>query len=59
MAAVLSLAGLGQRYLDARWPEEEGVLEALSEEIEDVQRQWREDLARAIRNEVVEAMPKR
>lgn len=46
------MAGLGERFLDARWPDDVGILTALAVEIDEIEDERIERLANSIANEV-------
>lgn len=51
--AILALAGIDLRFwLQARWPDDIGILEAIAVEADYIERERRRDLSRAIRNEI-------
>lgn len=51
--AILARAGLGERYLNASWPDDVAILDALAVEIDDLEYDRDKRLASLIANEVV------
>lgn len=52
------MAGLGQLYLESRWPDDRAVLDALAVELDELAEERIKRLARQISNDIAESQNK-